>query len=861
MGPVHRRIVALACALSGGLAAPGTALAVDPAPTALPALPGAEVEPNGTAATATPITPGTRVRASAVPVADVDVYRFTARTGDRVMAAVLTSGSAGSVPDSELRLLASDGTTVLELDDDNGTFAALSSSISGAIIPADGTYYLRVEPTTKVVNPGTMRPYDLYLDVRSGAPTPEVEGNDSVATANAFTGYVSGARNPAAAPEQDFFRVTLAAGDTIFLSMDLDPERDGTTYDGRLGLGLFGDADNQSVVVDDAGNGDVAPTPNRPSEALAFTVRQAGTYYVLADSASAAVGGATATYRISGTVIPAAKPSCRTIAAPAGGPIADQPGGPTDIAIPVADSGLVDRAALQIDLTHAQMLDLDISLVTPSGTEIGLATDIGGAAGGQTKMGTLFDEFAAIPPSFTVLKGTALQPESIYRLSWLDGIPMQGTWKLRLRDDLVGNTGTVEAVSLILCARPAPAAGLTRYAATFESGDEGFTHSGAADEWERGTPATVGTSTGTAVAGLSTCAQGSACWKTDLDGTYNASSNQDLVSPPIDLTAATGPLALRWWMWFQLESASFDRARVSIENVADAADARTLFEWRDATMSNGVGNPAFSVPAAAGWGAHDADISAFAGKTVRLRFHLDSDASVQVSGLAIDDISIVEATQPLTVTATGTGTGHVDSSPAGIDCGTVLADHGSCAKAFVQGTAVTLTPRPAAGSEFAGWSGACTGTGACTVTMSGARAVTATFTALPPAPTPTATPGPTATPEPTPTVVPTGPPVVPAPTLAQSLVVGGPSTKRCVSRRTLTLRVRAPKGTTLKTVTATLRGRKLRIVKRGGEFRVSVDLTGRARGSYTVTIRVTTTGGKRATVTRTYRTCAKKRKR
>jgi Divergent InlB B-repeat domain len=76
----------------------------------------------------------------------------------------------------------------------------------------------------------------------------------------------------------------------------------------------------------------------------------------------------------------------------------------------------------------------------------------------------------------------------------------------------------------------------------------------------------------------------------------------------------------------------------------------------------------------------------------------------------------------LSVGRAGTGTGTVSSSPAGISCGA------SCSSSFTSGTVVTLTASPAAGSTFAGWSGAgCAGTGACSVTMNAAQSVTATF--------------------------------------------------------------------------------------------------------------------------------------
>jgi hypothetical protein len=101
---------------------------------------------NGSVATAAPLVLNAdrfvKVSANLYPNGDIDFYSFTANAGDRVYAASMTSGAAGNSTDSQLTLLASDGTTVIEFDEDNGSFANLSSSIAGAIIPSTGTYYL-----------------------------------------------------------------------------------------------------------------------------------------------------------------------------------------------------------------------------------------------------------------------------------------------------------------------------------------------------------------------------------------------------------------------------------------------------------------------------------------------------------------------------------------------------------------------------------------------------------------------------------------------------------------------------------------------------------------------------------------------
>jgi hypothetical protein len=76
----------------------------------------------------------------------------------------------------------------------------------------------------------------------------------------------------------------------------------------------------------------------------------------------------------------------------------------------------------------------------------------------------------------------------------------------------------------------------------------------------------------------------------------------------------------------------------------------------------------------------------------------------------------------LNIVKSGSGSGTVTSTPAGISCG------GTCSSAYTAGSTITLTATPAAGSVFTGWTGACSGTGSCEVSMTSAKSVAAEFT-------------------------------------------------------------------------------------------------------------------------------------
>ena len=98
---------------------------------------------------------------------------------------------------------------------------------------------------------------------------------------------------------------------------------------------------------------------------------------------------------------------------------------------------------------------------------------------------------------------------------------------------------------------------------------------------------------------------------------------------------------------------------------------------------------------------------------------MDSARSVTAS------FGTTTTTRPFTLNKAGSGTGSVTITPPGVTC------EPSCTRSWPiisSNAVVTLVAQASVGSTFAGWSGACTGTGSCTIAAgSSAVEVTASF--------------------------------------------------------------------------------------------------------------------------------------
>lgn len=246
---------------------------------------GHETEPNNTSGTATALTftPTAITSAAINPGGDIDFYTFTAPAGSRVWVETDTGGvqNAGATSrDTVVDLLAADGTTVIENDDDDGTGnggdgtieTGLASIIAGRTLTAGGTYFIRVQAFSAT---GIINPYRLFVSLTNVAATAEVEANDTAATANVANSPALRSGSIGVLGDADYYSVSANAGDTIFFQADADPDRDGNGSD--LVVEFRSPADAVLLTVDSSITGDLT---DPAAEGANYTVTAAGTYFI-----------------------------------------------------------------------------------------------------------------------------------------------------------------------------------------------------------------------------------------------------------------------------------------------------------------------------------------------------------------------------------------------------------------------------------------------------------------------------------------------------------------------------------------------------------------------------------------------------
>jgi subtilisin-like proprotein convertase family protein len=455
-------------------------LQVDPVPEAI--TPTAESEPNNTPGTAQALifSPTAFVTAAINPVADVDFYTFTAPAGSRAWIVVDTGNSISGDRDTVLDLFAADGTTVIETDDDDGTGnggdgteeSGFASTIAGRTLTAGGTYFVRVKgfsASTSIVNP-----YRLFVFVSTVAASPEVEPNNTAATANVFNSTTVRSASISVAGEADYYSIAANAGDTIVLQGDGNPERDATNTD--LVLEFRGPADDVLLTVDSGLGG--SPT-NPDAEGANFTVPTSGVYFVRVRG----FGTSTGTYHlmIANTTDRTENFVNSTAIVVPGTGTGPGTGSPYPSNITVAGfAGRVAKVTVTLKgITHTFPDDIDVLLVGPSGVNVMLMSDVGGDA--DFVGGTLTLDSSAstsLPDVGPLTSGTFLPtnvvtnenlpppapagPYTTTTLAAFNGFNPNGTWSLYVFDDASSDAGNIaNGWELAITAGPAATSDFT----------------------------------------------------------------------------------------------------------------------------------------------------------------------------------------------------------------------------------------------------------------------------------------------------------------------------------------------------------------------------------------------------------------
>ena len=152
-------------------------------------------------------------------------------------------------------------------------------------------------------------------------------------------------------------------------------------------------------------------------------------------------------------------------------------------------------------------------------------------------------------------------------------------------------------------------------------------------EWQCGTPSVVGPATAYSPPG---------CLGTVLNNNYSSGdlwAANTATSPSIDLAGAVAP-QVTWRMWVYTEGSSFDGANLKVSTdggvswqvLSTVVPAYTLTVGGESAWGGNLSG--------SGWQLFSADLSAYIGQQIRLRFAFQSDGSITYPGVYVDDLLV-----------------------------------------------------------------------------------------------------------------------------------------------------------------------------------------------------------------------------
>jgi len=266
----------------------------------------------------------------------------------------------------------------------------------------------------------------------------------------------------------------------------------------------------------------------------------------------------------------------------------------------------------EVPVSITSVEDLGIAMATEAFSTQLSATGGSGAFAWSRQPGGINDSWLSVSPTTGVLSGTPAETNA-------------GPVEVVVRAASQSNPGNYDEVRFYLEVQR------QIWADTLDAGAVGWTLSG---DWEWGTPSNVGPSS---------CQSGS-CVGLQMASEYH--NNQQwtfctATSPPIDLTTAVSP-TLRFWSYVDTEGASWDGGNLKISTGGPAFNIATNVD-PPYNLNNVQGQQAWGGNSmTGGWQQFEADLSAYAGQTIRVQFAFRSDGSVTRAGWYVDELVILD---------------------------------------------------------------------------------------------------------------------------------------------------------------------------------------------------------------------------